>query len=1416
MKPLVKPTEITQQAKRKSFEDTFGYEDGQGFSDGCDSLEETPMNEIPSVQVNKSWLQSAKISLSPTEEFLVAAKENKAVFLTKKWDEQPFYEITWNGHLSLASSDIVSCIKCVPLASQQRSSEGTPDWTCIIVGFVSGYIRIYMPNGKQLLSQYLHEGRVINIKLKTKQYFQNVGCTGQLEELLVLYPDAIVTIDGFSMYQSLRACRNQFARAQASSTFNVMSEPPALEYHKWRIESHNKVKDVTQCGTVSQCLFDRLQTVSFINGPRSTVKGSSPAFNCIITTGKSPFLGVYHAIEGNSQPMISDVAIAVANKLTSAVLSQLTAARGWFGVTQQEQTTSHNVKPKVEKGTKLSNTVCLQDSLRHAESITVAPIGYLAVVTDSFNRILLLDTLKSTVVRMWKGYRDAECGWIAVEEEIDDTDNANFNSDNGKRRALFLVIYAPKRGILEIYLMEHGARVSAFNVGKGCRLIYPGYRLLGETIHSAGFKKTNQCFLLEADGVVKSIHVPFHCALNATHSVLAKDAHLLKKLSNIIKQDVGNDDSKEWGKSLITILLEIQIPRTQKQAVQNILASPKPTAECLKICLMKIVENISKKVPHYDEQDIEYEAGRQELLHYCCSQHVLIETFISLQDFERQYEGSDSKFIMEEGQDIAVANLLHVTVTEAQDLFSSIKKYIATCLKKELGKKPCDTQDLDINVATFLSCFEIVVSGNKNNSSLASASSLMRGFVIIQQSLSQAAVAQLGSFLFKEALAGNIPVSKLTFILESSEIPPMQIMMLLATYTQSEECCDILDLTTLYLLHSLVASICSMKGGAEKESVTRSVGMVSSWWQSVRDILSQSVLIGQSLVMAVVCRSVAMELNAATQKIKSSDTDDIESEGWESVTVDIEQWNLLVCRLDDLIDLECFVHENHALTVLSEDGSPTCKHLHKAEGKKEENKGKEKKTTAKSSDRIPVLSVKGLLDAGYGSFSQIVANCVVRQGVPGPCLGFPKLKKALQRKTNTFDSVEETDEDDDKPEQDDNEVHFVLNDLVKIRERFPYSLEQDLVWTHCTWECIMMWNEDVEDVKMLSSALMHLSCIHNPMLQQGLAIMMWKAVFKEGIKQLVQLIEKIGKAPKDRLCKKTVSMGYSALENFLLTAEQLLQILTEVNASDDIKPTFKTEHHWQRTTCTQRSIAEQAVDEPQCNSRLLNHLWCLVASLYLIMLGKMKSIKLNSLFDTKVKHTFNLALHGTLTLSNGIDDAVIKTREQFCCNAISSLVKNHVELTQGDEIARHMTSDLLSQLDIVLTLSIRFNLDEDFVRRFMACTLYSHGLDIAAQEMAMCVQSKAEFCPQILEVIRERLAQSLLLAEGEKLKDNFSKLPTKITIWLQSIDISKLRATSIPLENTYHLLQYLHTNMTNESNENKFIYELIEGLKLFL
>lgn len=58
---------------------------------------------------------------------------------------------------------------------------------------------------------------------------------------------------------------------------------------------------------------------------------------------------------------------------------------------------------------------------------------------------------------MWKGYRDAECGWIMCHEE---------KKSNDKRIALFLVVYAPKKGIIEVWAMQQGPRVAAFPASK--------------------------------------------------------------------------------------------------------------------------------------------------------------------------------------------------------------------------------------------------------------------------------------------------------------------------------------------------------------------------------------------------------------------------------------------------------------------------------------------------------------------------------------------------------------------------------------------------------------------------------------------------------------------------------------------------------------------------------------------------------------------------------------------------------------------------------------------------------------------------------------------------------------------------------------------------------------------------------------
>lgn len=66
------------------------------------------------------------------------------------------------------------------------------------------------------------------------------------------------------------------------------------------------------------------------------------------------------------------------------------------------------------------------------------------------------------------GYRDAQLGWLQVPEERGDRELSP-SASLPRRHALFLVIYAPRRGILEVWAMQQGPRVGAFTVGKHCR-----------------------------------------------------------------------------------------------------------------------------------------------------------------------------------------------------------------------------------------------------------------------------------------------------------------------------------------------------------------------------------------------------------------------------------------------------------------------------------------------------------------------------------------------------------------------------------------------------------------------------------------------------------------------------------------------------------------------------------------------------------------------------------------------------------------------------------------------------------------------------------------------------------------------------------------------------------------------------------
>jgi len=208
----------------------------------------------------------------------------------------------------------------------------------------------------------------------------------------------------------------------------------------------------------------------------------------IIAVGKEPSISFYITSQEES-PFSTAVAAAssVATKLTSAVMSY---AQSWWKNDQLEVLKKENI----EKPIPLSYKWTINDTQRHILSIIRDPSGRLAATTDGFGRVLLVDAIQSLVIRMWKGYRDAQIGLIQWKDR-------SKNSSENSFPPLMVVIYGARRGILEVWRLKNGNREMMMNVGKGCKLLTT-QTPLGTTI---GKYQYSRCYLLNPNGLIQEI-----------------------------------------------------------------------------------------------------------------------------------------------------------------------------------------------------------------------------------------------------------------------------------------------------------------------------------------------------------------------------------------------------------------------------------------------------------------------------------------------------------------------------------------------------------------------------------------------------------------------------------------------------------------------------------------------------------------------------------------------------------------------------------------------------------------------------------------------------------------------------------------------------------------------------------------------
>ncbi|XP_052593894.1 rab3 GTPase-activating protein non-catalytic subunit isoform X5 [Peromyscus californicus insignis] len=1132
--------------------------------------------------------------------------------------------------------------------------------------------------------------------------------------------------------------------------------------------------------------FDQMKTASNIGGFNAAIKNSPPAMSQYITVGSSPFTGFFYALEGSTQPLLSHVALAVASKLTSALFS---AASGWLGwKSKHEEETGQKQKPKMEPATPLAVRFGLPDSRRHGESICLSPCNTLAAVTDDFGRVILLDVARGIAIRMWKGYRDAQIGWIQIVEDLHERvpekgDFSPFGNNQGPSRvAQFLVIYAPRRGILEVWNTQQGPRVGAFNVGKHCRLLYPGYKIMGlNNVTSQSWQpQTYQiCLVDPVSASVKTVNVPFHLALSDKKSERAKDLHLVKKLAALLKTKSPGLDSLEM--EIKELILDIKYPATKRQALESILASERLSFSCLRNVTQTLMDTLKNQ---------ELESVDEGLLQFCASKLKLLQLYESVNQLNSLDFHSDTPF---SDNDLAV--LLRLDDKELVKLRALLEKY-----KQENTKTTVRfSEDTDgvLPVKIFLEYLEY----EKDALSI--------------KKISEEEYVALGSFFFWKCLHGESSTEDMCHTLESAGFSPQQLLSLLLSVWLSKEK-DILDKPqSVCCLHTMLSLLSKMKVAIDETWDSQSV---SPWWQQMRMACIQSENNGAALLSAHVGHSVAAQMsNSATDKkfsqtVLGADAEAL-TDSWEALSLDTEYWKLLLKQLEDCLILQTLLH--------SKASPPSAK------------------VSSPQTEPLPRLSVKKLLEGGKGGVADSVAKWIFKQDLS------PELLKCANQERD----AENPDEPKEGIARSFLEMPEVQIDLGAIPdllclayEQFPCSLELDVLHAHCCWEYVVQWNKDPEEARFLVRSIEHLKRILNAHVQNGIALMMWNTFLVKRFSAATYLMDKVGKSPKDRLCRRDVGMSDTAMTSFLGSCLELLQTSLEADISRDEMqvPVLDTEDAWLSVEGP-ISIVELALEQKPIHYPLVEHHSILCSILYAAMRFSLKSVKPLALFDSKGKNAFFKDLTSIQLLPSGeMDPNFISIRQQllqqalgyssmkstdkavlclpvfkFLLKVVSAAVQAQHSVTKDKDPSEEAVTTHWKDNWPVLAVDLAHHLQvsEDVIRRHYVGELYNYGADLLGEEAILQVHDKEVLASQLLVLTGQRLAHALFHTQTKEGMELLASLPPTLCTWLKAMNPQDLQNTDVPIATTAKLVHKVIELLPEKHGQYSLALHLIEAVE---